>query len=220
MTQAVAKTVIIDTGCANLSSVKYAFERLGAEVCISDDAEVIRSAERVVLPGVGTARAAMAALTEKQLIPVIKALKQPVLGVCLGMQLMCDSSQESGEDADECQCLGLIPGPIRQLDCKGLPSPHMGWDQLSPVLDANGQAHPLFAGIDEGSYCYFVHSFCAAPSAATIAECCYGERFSAAIAKDNFMGVQFHPEKSAVIGSLILANFLTLTQDNFNGAAA
>ncbi len=112
------------------------------------------------------------------------------------------------------------PGRYTPARLQGVAQSTYGWDQLSPVLDANGQAHPLFAGIDEGSYCYFVHSFCAAPSAATIAECCYGERFSAAIAKDNFMGVQFHPEKSAVIGSLILANFLTLTQDDFNGAAA
>ncbi|BAJ02463.1 imidazole glycerol phosphate synthase subunit HisH [Shewanella violacea] len=223
MSQVTNSTVIIDTGCANLSSVRYAFERLTKDVVVSDDHQVIKAATRVVLPGVGTAGAAMASLNNKQLVELIKNLDQPVLGVCLGMQMMTDKSREQGgRDAGDkavneksvneksvneksaCECLGLIPTSITDLDSQGLPLPHMGWNQISP------SSHPLFKGIPEGSYLYFVHSYKAPLSEFTIATCEYGERFSAAIAKDNFMGVQFHPEKSAEVGSQILRNFLAL----------
>ncbi|MBE7215250.1 imidazole glycerol phosphate synthase subunit HisH [Shewanella benthica] len=226
MSQHTNSTVIIDTGCANLSSVRYAFERLTKDVVVSDDHRVIKTADRVVLPGVGTAGAAMASLKNKQLVELIQSLKQPVLGVCLGMQMMTDKSKELGgrdssnKAVDErtlgekttCECLGLIPTSITDLDSKGLPLPHMGWNQISP------SSHPLFNDIPEGSYLYFVHSYKAPLSEFTIATCEYGEHFSAAIAKDNFMGVQFHPEKSAEVGSRILSNFLAMNTQTFNQA--
>ncbi|MCG9696845.1 imidazole glycerol phosphate synthase subunit HisH [Shewanella sp. Isolate11] len=207
-------TVIIDTGCANLSSVRYAFERIGADVEVSDDIDKITHATRVVLPGVGSAQAAMPSLKAKQLIDVIKSLTQPVLGVCLGMQMMTNSSTEQGNQAQTstCACLGLIDTEISELDSQGLPLPHMGWNQITPT------SHPLFDGIEAGSYVYFVHSYRAPLSQYTLAKSEYGEGFSAAIAKDNFMGVQFHPEKSAAIGAQILKNFMTMTRENLTSS--
>ena len=202
-------TIIIDTGCANLSSVRYAFERIGADVEISDDIAKIKAATRVVLPGVGTAKAAMQALKDKALIDTICGLTQPVLGVCLGMQMLTRASQERGDNQEDCECLGLIDTNIEQLDSKGQPLPHMGWNQISP------SQHPLFVGVAEGSYVYFVHSYRAPLGDFTIAKSEYGEGFSAAIAKDNFMGVQFHPEKSAGVGATILKNFMKMTSDSF-----
>lgn len=181
-------TVIIDTGCANLSSVRYAFKRLTDDVIVSDDPHVIKAAASGT-PGVGTAGAAMASLKDKQLIELVQHLTQPVLGVCLGMQIMTELSKEQGGRRIDCECLGLIPTQITELDSQGQPRPHMGWNQITP------SDHPLFAGIADGSYLYFVHSYRAPLSEYTIAQCQYGETFSAAIAKDNFMGVQFHPEK-------------------------
>ncbi|PKH98513.1 imidazole glycerol phosphate synthase subunit HisH [Shewanella sp. 11B5] len=198
-------TVIIDTGCANLSSVRFAFERLNANVIVSADFDVIRSAARVVLPGVGTAGAAMDALKQKNLIELIKSLTQPVMGVCLGMQMLASLSNEHGGRSEQSiTCLGLVPTDIGDLDSKGLPLPHMGWNQIE-VSD-----HPLFVGIENGSYVYFVHSYRAPISEYTLASCTYGESFSAAIGKDNFFGVQFHPEKSAKVGAQILQNFLQM----------
>ncbi|MGI2104127.1 imidazole glycerol phosphate synthase subunit HisH [Shewanella frigidimarina] len=198
-------TVIIDTGCANLSSVRFAFERLNANVIVSADFDVIRSAARVVLPGVGTAGAAMDALKQKNLIELIKSLTQPVMGVCLGMQMLASLSNEhGGRSEQDITCLGLVPTDIGDLDSKGLPLPHMGWNQIE-VSD-----HPLFVGIENGSYVYFVHSYRAPISEYTLASCTYGESFSAAIGKDNFFGVQFHPEKSAKVGAKILQNFLQM----------
>ncbi|GGQ12864.1 imidazole glycerol phosphate synthase subunit HisH [Shewanella litoralis] len=198
-------TVIIDTGCANLSSVRFAFERLNANVVVSADFDVIRSAARVVLPGVGTAGAAMDALKQKNLIELIKSLTQPVMGVCLGMQMLASLSNEhGGRSEQDITCLGLVPTDIGDLDSKGLPLPHMGWNQID-VGD-----HPLFSGIENGSYVYFVHSYRAPISEYTLASSTYGESFSAAIGKDNFFGVQFHPEKSAKVGAQILQNFLNM----------
>ncbi|GGP84026.1 imidazole glycerol phosphate synthase subunit HisH [Shewanella ulleungensis] len=198
-------TVIIDTGCANLSSVRFAFERLNANVVVSADFDVIRSAARVVLPGVGTAGAAMDALKQKNLIELIKSLTQPVMGVCLGMQMLASLSNEhGGRSEQDITCLGLVPTDIGDLDSKGLPLPHMGWNQID-VGD-----HPLFSGIENGSYVYFVHSYRAPISEYTLASSTYGESFSAAIGKHNFFGVQFHPEKSAKIGAQILQNFLNM----------
>ena len=198
-------TVIIDTGCANLSSVRFAFERLNANVVVSADFDVIRSAARVVLPGVGTAGAAMDALKQKNLIELIKSLTQPVMGVCLGMQMLASLSNEhGGRSEQDITCLGLVPTDIGDLDSKGLPLPHMGWNQID-VGD-----HPLFSGIENGSYVYFVHSYRAPISEYSLASSTYGESFSAAIGKNNFFGVQFHPEKSAKIGAQILQNFLNM----------
>ncbi|MEJ6520361.1 imidazole glycerol phosphate synthase subunit HisH [Shewanella bicestrii] len=205
--------VIIDTGCANLSSVRFAFERLGAKVLVTDDKASIKAAKRVVLPGVGSAGAAMASLSEKALVELIQGLTQPVLGVCLGMQMLTLLSKERGGQAQDCQCLGIIPTEIDELDrqtlkAEGLPLPHMGWNQLT--FSKRSQVHPLFAGVPAGSYVYFVHSYRAPLSDYTLAQCRYGEDFSAAIGKDNFMGVQFHPEKSAAVGAQILGNFLKM----------
>ena len=198
-------TVIIDTGCANLSSVRFAFERLNANVLVSADFDVIRSAARVVLPGVGTAGAAMDALKQKHLIELIKSLTQPVMGVCLGMQMLASLSNEHGGRSDQnITCLGLVPTDVGDLDSKGMPLPHMGWNQIE-VSD-----HPLFVGIENGSYVYFVHSYRAPISEYTLASSTYGESFSAAIGKGNFFGVQFHPEKSAKVGAQILQNFLNM----------
>lgn len=205
-------TVIIDTGCANLSSVRYAFERLNANVVVSADFDVIRSAARVVLPGVGTAGAAMDSLNQKDLVGLIKSLTQPVMGVCLGMQMMARLSKEhGGRDSEQVNCLNLIPTDIEPLETTELPLPHMGWNKIS--VSQSGDVHPLFKGIKDGSFVYFVHSYRAPISQYTIAQCNYGEIFSAAIANGNFFGVQFHPEKSAKVGAQILQNFLNMGKD-------
>ncbi|WOT06599.1 imidazole glycerol phosphate synthase subunit HisH [Shewanella youngdeokensis] len=208
-------TVIIDTGCANLSSVRYAFERLMSpeqrdSLSVTDDIAAIKAATRVILPGVGTAGAAMASLHNKQLVDVITSLTQPVLGVCLGMQMLTQVSKERGATTQDCQCLGLIPTEIEQLDSKGLPLPHMGWNQITP------SSHPIFNGIANGAYVYFVHSYRAPISDYTIATAKHGEQFSAAIAKGNFIGLQFHPEKSASVGAQMLKNFMLMTESTFN----
>ncbi|WP_299806871.1 imidazole glycerol phosphate synthase subunit HisH [uncultured Shewanella sp.] len=205
----IGNTVIIDTGCANLSSVRYAFERLMTDIereslYVTDDIEMIKNAERVILPGVGTAAAAMSALQSKGLVQLIPTLTQPVLGVCLGMQMLTRVSKERGNQSDDCPCLDIIPTDINLLDTQGLPLPHMGWNQLVPG------SHPIFDGITTGSYVYFVHSYRAPISDYTIATAQHGETFSAAIAKDNFIGLQFHPEKSAEVGARMLKNFLMM----------
>lgn len=195
--------VIVNTGCANISSVKFAVERLGVTVDVSDDVKVIQKADKVFLPGVGSANAAMASIKQKQLVDCIQTLKQPVLGICLGMQLMVESSEEAL--ADRTPCLNLIPGTVDRMQVGDLRLPHMGWNTVSPVADA-----PLFKDIDDQSYFYFVHSFAVAESEYTMAKCEYGMPFSAAIHKDNFFGVQFHPERSSEAGAQLLKNFIQL----------
>jgi glutamine amidotransferase len=203
--------VIIDTGCANISSVKFALERVGVRVIVSDSHEVINSADKVFLPGVGSASAAMKSIAQKELFETIQGLTQPVLGVCLGMQLMTEFSEESPgshlaiDQAANVNCLGLIPTHIRRMDTNGLVLPHMGWNQICSSKDT-----PLFEGIPDGSYFYFVHSFCAPESSYTLASCDYGQRFSASIANENFYGVQFHPERSGQVGAQLLTNFINL----------
>lgn len=194
--------VIIDTGCANLSSVKFAFERLGAAPKISDDFGVIRSAERLVLPGVGAAPYAMKNIAEKNLVEIIRTAKQPLMGICLGMQLLFETLEEGGEVI---KGLGLIPGHVGALDSRDLPSPHMGWNQLHPLTNS-----PLVNEIETGDYAYFVHSYGAALSEYTVAACDYGNPFTAIVCKDNVMGCQFHPERSSKVGAQILKNFLEL----------
>ncbi len=193
-------SVIIDTGCANISSLKFALERLTGSVHVTDKPESILTADRVFLPGVGTANYAMSILEQKGLSQVIQKLTQPVLGICLGMQMLTTSSSEGNTG-----CLNLIPGEVRGLQAQGLRLPHMGWNTLAEVAD-----HPLFSGIPKDEYFYFVHSYAAGLSQWTIASCEYGNRFSAALAHKNFMGVQFHPERSGQRGSQLLKNFLEL----------
>jgi len=196
--------VIVDTGCANLASVRFAVERLGYQVTITDDIALIQSADKVILPGVGSAKHAMANIKAKNLVDVLQNLTQPVLGFCLGMQLMTESSTEGG-NSEEVPCLKLIHTKVEPLEAQGSRLPHMGWNTLTQI-----SAHPIFNGITVGDYFYFVHSFAAPLSEYTIASCEYGSTFSAAIAKDNFIGCQFHPERSSALGSKIIKNFLEL----------
>ena len=206
-----SKNVIVDTGCANLSSVKFAIQRLGFSATITDNIELIKGADKVILPGVGSAKHAMANIIDKGLVETLQSLTQPVLGFCLGMQLMAESSTE-GKSAEEgangsiVKCLGVIPTVVEPLNAQGNRLPHMGWNTLTNVAD-----HPVLKGISVDDYFYFVHSFAAPLSEYTIASCEYGSEFSAVIAKDNYIGCQFHPERSSALGSKIIKNFLELS---------
>lgn len=195
-----ASVVIIDTGCANLTSVRCAFERICDNVLVSRDTAVIKAASHVVLPGVGTAGAAMEKLEQLNLVEFIQGLTQPVLGICLGMQLLTQASAERSVS-----CLGKVEAVVSPLEkVENLPLPHMGWNKLTDLKA------PLFDGIDEGSYVYFVHSFAVPLGDYTQASSEYGQAFSASIASNNFYGVQFHPERSGKVGSKILSNFLSI----------
>ncbi|WP_428943467.1 imidazole glycerol phosphate synthase subunit HisH [Pantoea sp. FN060301] len=193
--------VILDTGCANLSSVKWAVQRLGYEPVVSRESEIVLQADKLFLPGVGTARAAMDQLAERDLIDLIRACTQPVLGICLGMQLLGAESDESGG----VQTLGIIDRPVQRMIDHGLPLPHMGWNQITSQA-----GNHLFRGIPDGSYFYFVHGYAMPVNEYTIAQCSYGEAFTAAVEKDNFFGVQFHPERSGAAGAQLLKNFLEM----------
>ena len=196
------KTVIVNSGCANIASVKFAFERLGASVYVSSDIQEISKADRVILPGVGTFDFAMSGLVNNQLINAIKSLDQPVLGICLGMQLYFDGSAEG-----VAQGLGLAKGMANKfLSEPNLPVPHMGWNQLENLSD-----DPLLKGLDEGAYVYFVHSYFIPLGETTLAETTYGKTFSASVRRENFWGCQFHPERSGDVGATILHNFLNLS---------
>ena len=189
---------IIDTACANLSSVKFAFDRLGYATEITSVLNKIKSADKLILPGVGTAIAAMKNLQDRGLVEVIQNLTQPVLGICLGMQLMTAFSEEGNVAT-----LSLMPSQTALIPDTGLPLPHMGWNKVRYTPD-----HPLFAGVEQDSHFYFVHSYAVQPNENTIATSCYGVDFSAAIANKNFYGVQFHPERSGENGALLLKNFV------------
>lgn len=190
---------IIDSGGANITSLQAALARLGASSLVTTDHDVIRRAPRVLLPGVGSAHDAMNRLRLAGLDTLIPTLKQPLLGVCLGMQLLFDRSEEGPAN-----CLGLIPGNIGKLQsAPGLPVPHMGWNQLRQV-----KPDPLLDGVSGLDYVYFVHSFAAPAGSATVAVTEYGTPFTAVVRRDNFCGTQFHPERSGVVGARILANFL------------
>ncbi|MBP6120959.1 MULTISPECIES: imidazole glycerol phosphate synthase subunit HisH [Providencia] len=196
------KVVILDTGCANLASVAYAVKRLGYDPIISRDTNTILQADKVFLPGVGTASAAMEKLTERELIPLIKALTQPVLGICLGMQLLGSFSEEGQNNVP---LLGLIDSPVQKMDANGLPVPHSGWNQVKALA-----GNPLFREISDDAYFYFVHGYSMPVSTNTIAQTEYGNIFSSAVNQDNFYGVQFHPERSGAAGSRLIQNFLEM----------
>jgi glutamine amidotransferase len=200
------KVVIIDTGCANVSSVKFAIERLGYEVEISKEPEVVLAADKLFLPGVGTASEAMKNLQERNLVSLVQQVEKPLLGICLGMQLLGKLSQEKGQKADALvECLGLCDGEVRLLETGDLPLPHMGWNTVTETPN-----HPLFKEIEEGEYFYFVHSFAMPVGDYTIAQCDYGNPFTAAVQSGNYYGVQFHPERSSKAGSKLIQNFLEL----------
>lgn len=197
---------IIDSGGANISSVKHALKRLGAEPVFTADAATIRSAERVILPGVGAAGAAMSRLRELDLISCIRELQQPVLGICLGMQLLFDKSAEAYQEEDSVECLGIIPGTLEKLKpSQGVRVPHMGWNTTTTVRE-----DALLNGLPAQPWFYFVHSYFAPVGDSTLATCTHGESFAAIVRKDNFCGAQFHPERSARYGARLLANFLEI----------
>lgn len=193
------RLAIIDSGGANIASLRFAIERLGVESELTTDASVLRDATHVILPGVGAAADCMARLRNAGLIDTIRSLRQPLLGICVGMQLMYESSEEGNVE-----CLGLLPGRVRRFaDDLGLPIPHMGWNQLEFKRDS-----VLLDDITESDYVYFVHSYAAPIGEHTIASCTYGDSFSAIVQQGNVYGAQFHPERSARIGALLLRNFL------------
>lgn len=193
---------IIDYDTGNLRSVCNALDRIGAEYVLTDDPSVISRADRVLLPGVGEASTAMQKLQERGLCEVIRGLKMPVLGICIGMQLMCRHSEEGDVD-----CLGIFDASVTKFFAdpqNGVKVPHMGWNAIS------GLRTGLFEGLSDGDFVYFVHSYAASVCDDTIAVSDNGRIFSAAICKDNFYGVQFHPEKSGDVGEKILKNFMSL----------
>lgn len=193
--------IIVDSGGANLASLRYALRRLGAGAEVSADARTIRRAARVLLPGVGAAACAMRRLNAFGLTAALPTLRQPVLGVCLGMQLLFERSEEG-----HTKCLGILPSTVRGLEAApGRPVPHMGWNTLRPL-----KPDPLLEGVTEGDYAYFVHSYSAPITQDTLASAEYGKPLSAVVRRKNFWGTQFHPERSADTGALILRNFLRL----------
>ncbi len=197
--------VIVANGGANIASLQFALERLRVNAELSADADRIRAARHVILPGVGAAADAMARLQALQLDTLLPTLTQPVLGICLGMQLLYESSAEG-----DVACLGIIPGRVSRFAAQsGLPVPHMGWNTLDLERDS-----PLLAGVRHGDYAYFVHSYAAPRSAATVASTDYGAPFSACVAERNFYGTQFHPERSSHVGARVLENFLQLKPCN------
>ena len=195
------EAVIVDSGGANLASLRYALERLGARAQVSNDARTIAGAARVVLPGVGAAAHAMQRLNAAGLTGMLRALTQPVLGVCLGMQLLFAVSEEGLTE-----CLGVLPYAVRRLrSAPQRPVPHMGWNQLCQL-----RPDPLLEGVPDGAYAYFVHSYAAPLTQHTLASTEYGAAVSAVVRHANFWGTQFHPERSAATGARVLANFLRL----------
>jgi glutamine amidotransferase len=194
--------VVVASGGANIASLRFALERLGAQGELSADAARIRAASHVILPGVGAAADAMARLERSGLDRVLPGLTQPVLGICLGMQLLHEASEEGGA-----RCLGIIPGVARRFaEAPGRPVPHMGWNTLEVRREC-----PLLEGLTDADHAYFVHSYALEVGEATVASCRYGAPFSACVAWRNFYGAQFHPERSAGAGARLLENFLRLS---------
>ena len=192
------KIVIIDYGSGNIQSIQFALQRLGFEGILSNDIETIQSADKVIFPGVGEAQTAMKKLTESGLDKLIPTLKQPVLGICLGMQLMCAFSEERNTKG-----LGIFQTNVIRFP-KELRTPHIGWNTITDLQS------PLFKEIKEGDFMYFVHSYYVPKCSEAIATTGYDFEYASALRKDNFYGVQFHPEKSGTAGAQILLNFLKL----------
>jgi glutamine amidotransferase len=193
--------VIVASGGANIASLQFALQRLEVDSAVSADAAEIRAASHVILPGVGAAADAMSRLQQSRLDTLIPTLEQPVLGICLGMQLLYEASQEG-----DARCLGIIPGSASRLtEAPDRPVPHMGWNTLEIPRPC-----PLLAGLADGDHAYFVHSYALSLSTATIASTGYGAPFSACVQWRNFYGAQFHPERSAAVGARLLKNFLAL----------
>ncbi len=193
--------VLVDAGGTNIGSVRYALERLGVTAKMSTDAACIRAASHVILPGVGAAAPGMQRLRAAGLVDVIRELRQPVLGVCLGMQLLFEHSEEG-----DTPCLGVIPGRVRKIASDGQRRvPHMGWNRL-----AIDREDPLVVGLDDRAYVYFVHSYAAQRGEQTLASTEYGDSLSAVVRSGNFCGMQFHPERSAAVGAFLLGRFLDL----------
>jgi glutamine amidotransferase len=191
---------IIKYNAGNIQSVLNALDRLGCNAIVTDERDKILGADKVIFPGVGEASSAMKSLQDNGLDSIIKELKQPVLGICVGMQLLCQHSEENDID-----CLGIVPVKVRKFQAlEGLKVPQVGWNNIYNLKSA------LFKDIDNNSFVYNVHSYYAEDSAYTIASCDYGITYAAAVQKDNFYGVQFHTEKSARTGDKIIQNFLNL----------
>ena len=195
-----AGVTVVDTGVANLHSVTSALDRLGARWKVADDFGTVASADRIILPGVGSARAGMAALENKGLADVLVAFERPMLGICLGMQMLYEGLGESGGRG-----LGRLRGDMVRLDAGGQPLPHMGWNTLGGVTD-----DPLMDGVENGDFAYFVHSYATGPSGQSLATAVYGESFTAVGRNGYAMGCQFHPERSGSVGARILSNFMSL----------
>ena len=194
--------VIVDSGGANISSLRFALGRLGCAAPLTADAETIRGASHVFLPGVGAANEAMTRLERGGLADLVRGLRQPVLGICLGMQLLYEASDEDGGRA----CLGVVPGRVQRIPGgPDRPVPHMGWNLTSLAAGC-----ALFSGLPGAAHFYYVHSYAAPPGAHSVAMADYGGEFTAVVAHGNFYGAQFHPERSGPAGARVLANFLAL----------
>jgi len=203
-----AAVAVIDSGGANIASLLYALQRLGARAELTVDPARIRAATHVLLPGVGAAHDTMQRLNGNGLADLIPTLTQPLLGICLGMQLLYTASAEAAAGEDVTRGLGIVPHEVARLIARPeMPVPHMGWNQVEML-----RADPLFDGITDGAYFYFVHSYAAPVTGETLASCDYGGRFTAVVRQANFRGVQFHPERSAAAGARLLANFMALTE--------
>lgn len=197
------RVAIIDGGGANIASLRFALERLAVDSELTVDIETIRSASHVILPGVGAAADAMNRLRNAGLDRVIPELTQPVLGICLGLQLLFEASDE-----DDAECLGVLRGTARQFEAVAdRPVPHMGWNQIARTNGSSGVG--LLKDIPDGAYFYFVHSYALDVSAITAASADYGLEFSAVVRQNNFLATQFHPERSGAHGAALLNNFLT-----------
>lgn len=193
------RVAIVKYNAGNTVSVANALHRLGVKPVVTDSPDELRAADKVIFPGVGEASTAMSYLRKRGLDAVIKSLTQPVLGICLGMQLMCSYSEENETD-----CLGILPHRVRLFESDSLKVPHTGWNRITNLNS------PLFYGVSEGSYVYFVHGYYVEPGVETTAVTEYGNEFSSGIDLDNFYAVQFHPEKSGEVGERILENFLRI----------
>ena len=193
------RVAVVDAGGANLGSVVVALQRLGVQPELTTDAAVLQASDRVILPGVSTAATVMRRLRELGLVDALRGLRTPLLGVCVGMQLLFEHSAE-----DDTPCLGVLPGRVSRLrEDEGVRVPHMGWNTLAPVRPS-----PLVAGIDDGAQAYFVHSYAAPVTDVCVLACTHGEAFAAVVQRGNVAGAQFHPERSADVGARLLRNFV------------